>query len=91
MHLLEDARREAFGVWLRSGRLPWQVTGDRIEYKFNPWHDRDGGRFTFVGAGQHFAQGSARVADAEGRSAPPDRQTGAPDRFVDDPAERLKR
>lgn len=45
----------AFSVWLRTGR---RVEDSPIEVKFNPWHDREDGRFTFVGQGSYFPRGS---------------------------------
>lgn len=42
----------AFEIYLRTGR---RVKG--IEVKFNPWHDPDNGRFTFVGTGRYFPGG----------------------------------
>jgi LysM repeat protein len=44
----------AFSVWLRTGR---RGGGLPIEVKFNPWHDREDGRFTFVGQGNYFPRG----------------------------------
>lgn len=44
----------AFSVWLRTGR---RVEGPPVEVKFNPWHDREDGRFTFVGQGNYFPRG----------------------------------
>jgi len=52
----DDQRRHAFSVWLPSGRLPSIRSADGIELKFNPWHDPETGRFTFVGAGQRYSQ-----------------------------------
>jgi len=54
----------AFSVWLRTGRGAKDAP---IEVKFNPWHDREDGRFTFTGQGNYFPQGG-RAA----RSASPD-------------------
>lgn len=39
-----------FGVRIEPG----------YELKFNPWHDPDDGRFTFVGQGRYFGRGSSR-------------------------------
>lgn len=50
----ENERRRAFSIWLRTGRLPSAREPDGIELKFNPWHDPETGRFTFVGAGRHY-------------------------------------
>ncbi|MGR6327552.1 DNA/RNA non-specific endonuclease [Sphingomonas sp. XXL09] len=57
MILVSDSeRRRAFSIWLRTGRLPSIAAVDGVELKFNPWHDSETGRFTFVGAGQHYGQ-----------------------------------
>ncbi|USI71737.1 DNA/RNA non-specific endonuclease [Sphingomonas morindae] len=53
----ENERRRAFSIWLRTGRLPSPQGPDGIERKFNPWHDPETGRFTFVGAGRSYGQG----------------------------------
>lgn len=45
---------EAFSTWLRTGR---RVKDVPIEVKFNPWHDREDGRFTFAGQGNYFPRG----------------------------------
>ena len=57
--IADDERRRAFSTWLRTGRLPPAGSRDGVELKFNPWHDPRDGRFTFVGAGRHYLQGSA--------------------------------
>ncbi|HSX56652.1 MAG TPA: DNA/RNA non-specific endonuclease [Sphingomonas sp.] len=44
----------AFSVWLRTGR---RGEGAPVEVKFNPWHDREDGRFTFAGQGNYFPRG----------------------------------
>lgn len=44
----------AFSVWLRTER---RLDGRPIEVKFNPWHDREDGRFTFAGQGNYFPRG----------------------------------
>ncbi|WP_336950897.1 DNA/RNA non-specific endonuclease [Sphingobium aromaticivastans] len=47
----------AFGHYLRTGQ---RISPDRLEVKFNPWHDEKNGRFTFVGQGRYFGgEGSA--------------------------------
>lgn len=53
--------RLAFDIWLRTGRVP----ATRIEYKFNGWHDPDDGKFTEVGAGRYFPQGSSASRSGE--------------------------
>ena len=67
MDNLADARRRAFSVWLRTGRLPGWLKATP-EFKFNPWHDPDNGRFTFAGTGRYFGRGSGAAA-ADGNSA----------------------
>ncbi|WP_339347777.1 DNA/RNA non-specific endonuclease [uncultured Sphingomonas sp.] len=52
----ENERRRAFSIWLRTGRLPSAQGPHGIELKFNPWHDPETGRFTFVGAGRNYGQ-----------------------------------
>lgn len=42
------SKRSAFAVFLRTGRR----IAEPVEAKFNPWHDPEDGRFTFVGAFQ---------------------------------------
>jgi LysM repeat protein len=46
-------RREAtaFEAYLRTGR---RTPAAKIEFKFNPWHDPEDGRFTFAGRGNYF-------------------------------------
>ncbi len=51
----------AFSIWLRTGR---RVEPAPIEVKFNPWHDQEDGRFTFVGQGNYFPRGARASADA---------------------------
>ena len=46
-------RRSAFENYLRTGRQ-----ADRLETKFNPWHDPENGRFTFAGQGTNVGGGS---------------------------------
>ncbi|MDI1296965.1 MAG: DNA/RNA non-specific endonuclease [bacterium] len=58
----ESTRRNggtAFSLYLRTGRRidPVQALAQgaaQVEVKFNPWHDREDGRFTFVGQGGYF-------------------------------------
>lgn len=58
MDLLAVARRRAFSLWLRTGRLPRWAQPAAPEVKYNPWHDPDDGRFTFAGTGRYFGRGS---------------------------------
>lgn len=53
---LESGPAKSFDVYLRTGRLP--VSRGAVEVKFNPWHDPEDGRFTFVGQGRYFGGGS---------------------------------
>lgn len=52
------ARRRAFSIWLRTGRVPQWARPVSPEVKYNPWHDPDDGRFTFAGTGRYFGRGS---------------------------------
>ncbi len=54
IHISDSERRRAFTLWLRTGRLPSLHDADGVEVKFNPWHDPENGRFTFVGGGRNF-------------------------------------
>lgn len=49
--------RLAFVHYLRTGQRRALIEPD-IGYKFNPWHDEANGRFTFVGRGRYFGNGS---------------------------------
>ena len=70
MILIPDGeRRQAFSVWLRTGRLPVVTNAGELEVKFNPWHDPEDGRFTFAGAGRYYgAGGSGRFRGGGGGS-----------------------
>lgn len=60
-------RQSAFSRWMRTGGQSPSWDPDRVERKFNPWHDPADGRFTFAGTGR--AGGAApRLA---GRGAAP--------------------
>lgn len=59
MDSLANARRRAFSLWLRTGRLPPSAKPTNAEVKFNPWHDPNDGRFTFAGTGRYFGSGSS--------------------------------
>lgn len=85
MNEMDDlARRRAFSVWLRTGRLPRETDADGVEFKFNPWHDPENGRFTFVGTGHYYGRGSSGQAAKhgrdflQGRPAHPPRPQGPP-------------
>src|SRR5690606_10147677 len=64
MDIVAQARRRAFSLWLRTGRLPRWLKPAASEVKFNPWHDPDDGRFTFAGSGRYFGRGGGRGAEA---------------------------
>lgn len=70
MNEMDDdvARRRAFSVWLRTGRLPREADADGVELKFNPWHDPENGRFTFAGTGHYYGRGSGGQAERHGRN-----------------------
>lgn len=61
MGILAEAQRRAFSVWLRTGRMPIWLQAVPAEFKFNPWHDPENGRFTFAGAGKYFGIGSGSL------------------------------
>lgn len=60
MDILAHARRRAFSLWLRTGRLPSWARPRSAELKYNPWHDPDDGRFTHAGTGRYFGRGSSQ-------------------------------
>ena len=70
IHFQEQERRRAFSMWLRTGRLPSVPNADGIEVKFNPWHDPENGRFTFVGTGRYYGRGDDRSVERRGRGVP---------------------
>jgi hypothetical protein len=70
MRGLEDHRRRAFSLWLRTGRRVPDPHGHQIECKFNPWHDPRGGRFTFAGAGRYAGPGIGEPTKPVHRRAP---------------------
>lgn len=68
MNEMDDiARLRAFSVWLRTGRLPQAHDANGIEFKFNPWHDPENGRFTFAGTGHYYGYGNGGQAERRGR------------------------
>jgi hypothetical protein len=73
MNNLGEARRRAFSMWLRTGRLPDWARTRSDEVKFNPWHDADDGRFTHAGTGRYFGRGSSGAAVARMHERPSDR------------------
>lgn len=56
MKTLLGEYRQAFAIWLRTGRWP-RPTQAELETKYNHWHDPDDGRFTFSGRGAHDGHG----------------------------------
>lgn len=80
MHSVAGTRHRAFSAWLRTGRLPIQLASRELEFKFNPWHDPENGRFTFVGQGRYFGPGNARSGDGQGQG-----QDRPKINFVEDP------
>jgi hypothetical protein len=74
IELADVEQRRAFLVWLRTGRLSSVRNAEGIELKFNPWHDPDDGRFTFVGGGRYFGRsgsGNGTFADRAGHYPQP--------------------
>ena len=59
--------RSAFETFLRTGRRIAEP--ERVETKFNPWHDPEDGRFTFAGQGRNYGRGSG--TGGARASAPP--------------------
>jgi len=59
-----------FALYLRTGLrlVPRSVSGD-VELKFNPWHDPEDGRFTFVGQGRYFGRGGTNDVRTSNRAA----------------------
>lgn len=50
------ARRSAFEIFLRTGRR----VPSPLQFKFNPWHDPEDGKFTFANQGNYFPGGRVR-------------------------------
>ena len=71
MDLSPQQQRKIFVYWMRTGRRlrlqPPDVTGA----KFNPWHDRATGQFTFRGGGGLFGGAGASGSAEPGRARPP--------------------
>lgn len=61
------SRMSDFSYFLRTGRA--RSVEEQTEHKFNPWHDPEDGRFTFVGQGR-FYSGGPRSSELPSRSAP---------------------
>ncbi|MDG2534699.1 DNA/RNA non-specific endonuclease [Sphingomonas sp. HITSZ_GF] len=64
-----------FAVYLRTGYR----AAPGVELKFNPWHDTENGRFTFVGQGRYYQNGAYQDRDAERGITQRDREAGARD------------
>jgi len=64
-----------FSYFLRTGRSRPVDRG--TEVKFNPWHDPDDGRFTFVGQGRYFAGGQTRTSSSGTARTPAQSRTSA--------------
>lgn len=58
----------AFSFYLRTGR---RREDDRVERKYNHWHDPGDGRFTFSGQGRYFSGGAAARGQAQASSRRP--------------------
>ncbi|WP_082730876.1 MULTISPECIES: DNA/RNA non-specific endonuclease [unclassified Sphingomonas] len=55
----KSAARKRFEIWVRTG-VRLDDVARTIEVKFNPWHDPENGRFTFVSAGKYFPRGGSQ-------------------------------
>lgn len=62
MQLSSADERRAVTLWLRTGRWPTVRSANGLELKFNPYHDRQNGRFTFGPGGSRDTWRSARLA-----------------------------
>lgn len=51
MGISAQEQRRAFSHWMRTGQWPGGPSADRIEHKFNPYHDPRNGQFTFAPGG----------------------------------------
>lgn len=80
MDISAGDRRRAFSVWLRTGRLPRARNAEDVEFKFNPWHDPENGRFTFAGTGRYFGRATGRLQATGGDSFGGGGATGSWDR-----------
>lgn len=59
IEMSEEEWRRAFPIWLRTGTLLSYPNSNRVECKFNPWHDPENGRFTFSGTGRYHGGGGS--------------------------------
>lgn len=69
--------REAFVVWLRTGRIVPCRVAVGLELKFNPWYDVRTGRFTEVGRRKYFGPGGGARGSTKERGS--DRAGGTRD------------
>lgn len=87
---ISENERRAFSIWLRTGRLPSARGPDGIELKFNPWHDPETGRFTFVGAGRNYGQwGRGGFSGGDGATGSRDQPARSPRAKSQSPASRI--
>lgn len=73
-------------LWMRTGLWP-QPEHERVEHKFNPWHDPEDGRFTFAGQGRYFGRGGSQVT----APLPAARRARAPAALAGGPSPRAMR
>ena len=59
IEMSEEEWRRAFPIWLRTGTFLSYPNGNRVECKFNPWHDPENGRLTFSGTGRYHGGGGS--------------------------------
>ncbi len=82
MNIVEDRQLSKFSVWMRTGRLPRAYVADPAAYKFNPWHDRETGHFTFAGGGGGAGFVGGGAGDSWAKPAPPARKPPDRDRVA---------
>ena len=66
MDVSVEAKRRAYGTWLRTGRWPVAKGADGTEWKFNPWHDPKDGRFTTANGGDDAGSSRQSVSEKTG-------------------------
>ena len=69
MNMPVEQQRQIFAHWLRTGRRLIIAPSSQSAAKFNPWHDRATGQFTFRGGGSSFG-GGAGASGSWPRPAP---------------------
>lgn len=52
----KNERQSAFAFWMRTGRRRQPEPVGPVEHKYNHWHDRESGQFTFANGGQYVGQ-----------------------------------